>query len=116
MACNQSLAREYDVPSESNDKKAMLDELTTEANEQSFVIVLQHGGNDVTYKRSVALLCYLKKMHSNLQTAFEVVDQRFRICFKYLGIEVFRLNNISNNHTNYNFLEFDWSINLCISY
>ena len=27
---------------------AMLDELTIEANEESFVIVLQHGGNDVT--------------------------------------------------------------------
>ena len=31
----------------------MLDELTTEANEESFVIVLQHGGNDVTCKRSI---------------------------------------------------------------
>ena len=37
MARNQSLARLYDVPSESNDKKAMLDELTTEANEQSLL-------------------------------------------------------------------------------
>ena len=38
------------VPRESNDKDmaAMLDELTIEANEESFVIVLQHGGNDVT--------------------------------------------------------------------
>ena len=26
---------------------AMLDELTIEANEESFVIVLQYGGNDV---------------------------------------------------------------------
>ena len=44
MVCNQSLARD------SNDKDvaAMLDELTIEANEESFVIVLQHGGNDVT--------------------------------------------------------------------
>ena len=35
---------------ESNDKyvAAMLDELTIEASEESFVIVLQHGGNDVT--------------------------------------------------------------------
>ena len=31
----------------------MLDELTIEANEESFVIVLQHGGNDVTSKRSI---------------------------------------------------------------
>ena len=31
----------------------MLDELTIEANEESFVTVLQHGGNDVTYKRSI---------------------------------------------------------------
>ena len=40
------------IPRESNDKDvaAMLDELTIEANEESFVIVLQHGGNDVTCK------------------------------------------------------------------
>ena len=31
----------------------MLDELTIEANEKSFVIVLQHGGNDVRCKRSI---------------------------------------------------------------
>ena len=38
------------IPGESNDKDvaAMLDELIIEANEESFVIVLQHGGNDVT--------------------------------------------------------------------
>ena len=40
------------IPKKSNDKDvaAMLDELTTEANEEYFVIVLQHGGNDVTMK------------------------------------------------------------------
>ena len=31
----------------------MLDELTTEANGESFVIIHQHGGNDVTCKRSI---------------------------------------------------------------
>ena len=43
------------IPRESNDKDvaAMLDELTIEANEESFVIVLQHGGNDVTCERSI---------------------------------------------------------------
>ena len=42
-------------PRESNDKDvaAMLVELTTEANEESFVIILQHGGNDVTCKSSI---------------------------------------------------------------
>ena len=30
------------------DVAAMLDELTIEVNEESFVIVLQHGGSDVT--------------------------------------------------------------------
>ena len=37
-------------PKRINDKEvaAMLDELTIEANEESFVIVLQHGGIDVT--------------------------------------------------------------------
>ena len=38
------------IPRESNHKDvvAMLVELTIEANKESFVIVLQHGGNDVT--------------------------------------------------------------------
>ena len=40
----QSLSRE----SNEKDVAAMLDELTIEANEASFVIVLQHGGNDLT--------------------------------------------------------------------
>ena len=31
----------------------MLDELTIEANEESLVVVLQHGGNDVTWKRCI---------------------------------------------------------------
>ena len=37
------------IPRESNGKDvaAMLVELTIEANEESFVIFLQHGGNDV---------------------------------------------------------------------
>ena len=45
------------IPRESNNKDvaAMLVELTIEANEESFVIVLQHGGNDVTRKRSVCI-------------------------------------------------------------
>ena len=30
-----------------------MDELTIGTNEESFVIVLQHGGNDVTCKRSI---------------------------------------------------------------
>ena len=43
------------IPRESNDKDvvAMLDELTIEADEESFVIILQHGSSDVTWKRSV---------------------------------------------------------------
>ena len=45
---NQSIDGLQSIPRESNDKDvvAILDELTIEA--QSFVIVLQHGGNDVT--------------------------------------------------------------------
>ena len=31
----------------------MLDELTIEANEESFVIVLQHGGNDVRNMKTI---------------------------------------------------------------
>ena len=43
------------IPRESNDKDvvAMLVELTIEANEESFVIVHQHGGNDVTCKSRI---------------------------------------------------------------
>ena len=45
----------------------MLDELTVEANEESFVIVLQHGGNDVTWKRSIIAPCASRCMHKNLR-------------------------------------------------
>ena len=43
------------IPRDSNDKDgaAMLDELTIEADEKYFVIVLQHGGNDVICERSI---------------------------------------------------------------
>ena len=43
------------IPRESNDKDvaAMLDELTIEAGEESFVIAHQCGGNGVTCKRSI---------------------------------------------------------------
>ena len=43
------------IPRESNNKDvaAMLVELTREANEESFVIVHQHGGNDVTCKSRI---------------------------------------------------------------
>ena len=51
------------IPRESNEKDvaAMLDELTIEANEESFVIVLQHGGNDVPWKRSIVGQLYGRK-------------------------------------------------------
>ena len=46
------------IPRESNNKDvaAMLVELTIEANEESFVIVHQHGGNDVTCKSRILTL------------------------------------------------------------
>ena len=49
------------IPRESNDKDvaAMLDGLTIEAKEESFVIVLQHGGNDVTCKRSISYFYHM---------------------------------------------------------
>ena len=45
------------IPRESNNKDvtAMLVELTIEANEESFVIVHQHGGNDVNCKSRINL-------------------------------------------------------------
>ena len=45
MACNQSV----EIDSNDKDVVAMLDELTIEANEESFVIILQHSGNDITW-------------------------------------------------------------------
>ena len=50
MMCKESIDGLQSIPRGSNDKDvaAMLDELTIEANEEYFVIVLQHGGNDVT--------------------------------------------------------------------
>ena len=45
----QSISRE----SNGKDVAAMLVELTIEANGESFNVVLQHGGNDVTCKRSI---------------------------------------------------------------
>ena len=43
------------IPRESNNKDvvAMLVELTIEANEESFVIVHQHGSNDITCKSRI---------------------------------------------------------------
>ena len=43
------------IPRESNDKDVViiLVELIIEANEEYIVIVLQHGGNDVTWKQSI---------------------------------------------------------------
>ena len=51
MMCKGSVDGLQSIPRNSNDKyevAAMLDELTIEANEEYFVIVLQHGGDDVT--------------------------------------------------------------------
>ena len=51
------------IPRKSNDKDvaAMLVEVTIEANEESFVIVHQHGGNDVTCKPSIGDLNSVSK-------------------------------------------------------
>ena len=45
----QSIPRDFNH----KDVAAMLDELTIETDEESFVIVLQHGGNEVTCKRYI---------------------------------------------------------------
>ena len=63
------------LPRESNDKDvaAMLDELTIEADEESFVIVLQHGGNDVTYKRSIKALGGAQSHSRNFKEVLSVL-------------------------------------------
>ena len=52
----------------------MLDELTIEANEESFVIVLQHGGNDVTCKRSIDGLQSIPRESNNKYMAAMLVE------------------------------------------
>ena len=63
---NLSIGGLQSIPRESNDKDvaAMLVELTIEANEESFVIVLQHGGNDVTWKRSISIIYLNVVLHT----------------------------------------------------
>ena len=55
------------IPRESNNKDvaAMLVELTIEANEESFVIVHQHGGNDVTCKSRIIISCVVDLVSDN---------------------------------------------------
>ena len=57
------------IPRESNNKDmaAMLVELTREANEESFVIVHQHGGNDVTCKSRIVVPCCLKSQNRSIE-------------------------------------------------
>ena len=51
----------------------MLDELTIEANEAYFVIVLQHGGNDVTCNLSIGgFHCALKGKKKRSQIHLKV--------------------------------------------
>ena len=53
----------------------MLDELTIEANEKSFVIVLQHGGNDVTCKRSIDGLQSIPRLSSSKKDVAAMLDE-----------------------------------------
>ena len=64
------------VPRESNDKDmaAMLDELTIEANEESFVIVHQHGGNDVTCKSRIDGLQSIPRESNDKDVAAMLVE------------------------------------------
>ena len=82
------------IPGESNDKDvvAILDELTIlEANEESFVIVLQHGGNDVTCKQPVGSfhlhLCTL----SGTTKSYYFLDKDRQRAQAFLGVMSFGL-------------------------
>ena len=71
------LVRAIDVlQSIPNDKDvaAMLDELTIEADEESFVIVHQHGGNDVICERSI------KKSNGKVNN-LKLIPSRDRNCW-----------------------------------
>ena len=76
------------IPRESNGKDmvAMLGELTIEANEESFVIVLQHGGNVVTWKRSIItqidLNCLVVMIPNNFpdNAVADIIELTFEEC------------------------------------
>ena len=52
---------------------AMLVELTREANEEPFVIVHQHGGNDVTCKSRIRVIYNVSKARSSSPSGSSIV-------------------------------------------
>ena len=85
------------IPRGSNDKDAaaMLEELTIEANEESFVIVLQHGGNDVTCKWSIDGLQSIPRESNDkdvaamlVQLTIEANEESFVIVLQHGGNDV----------------------------
>ena len=52
----------------------MLDELTIEAYEESFVVVLQYGGNDVTWKWAIDDLHWIPR-ESNVKDVAAMLDE-----------------------------------------
>ena len=69
---------------------AMLDELTIEADEESFVIILQHGGNDKMCERSIKLAhvytCSELRADGRLMEFAAMLTDHFSVSYKaHLG-------------------------------
>ena len=76
LTCNQSHENQI-----TKTMLAMLVELTIEANEESFVIVHQHGGNDVTCKSRIRGNC-----HNWFENYLTDPKQIVKYCIKYCMI------------------------------
>ena len=78
------------LPRDSNDKDvgAMLAEVTIEADEESFVIILQHGSNDKMCERSIKLAHVYSELRADgrLMEFAAMLTDHFSVSYKaHLG-------------------------------
>ena len=86
-------------PKASNDKDvaAMLVELTIEADEESFVIVLQHGDNDVTCKRSIGPFRVLYACQLMCMWACVFMRVCVRVCVRDMSLSIIFFISVTSN-------------------
>ena len=91
------------IPRESNNKDvaAMLVELTIEANEESFVIVHQHGGNDIKSRMHVFIcvcvclfVCLFVCMHVFVYAKVESYVEWLHLIFRIYRLSLVWENSI----------------------
>ena len=69
----------------------MLDVLTIEADEESFVIVLQHGHIEVTWKRSIDITWYIEYSHFHgSEFGFKPTMVNFKAALWNVSIAIFQ--------------------------